>query len=79
MTTAYFDYDEVQMIIEARVEELFEYVEKELHKIRRAGKLPGGAVIVGGTAKLPGIAEFAKAKLQLPARIGKLHRRWWLG
>lgn len=68
-----FDYADIQMITEARVEELLEYVEKELHKIRRSGKLPGGAVIVGGTAKLPGLAEFAKHKLQLPARIGKLH------
>ncbi len=67
-----FDYEDVHMITEARVEELLEYVDKELHKIRRAGKLPGGAVIVGGTAKLPGLAEFAKHKLQLPARIGKL-------
>lgn len=71
-TTHAFDYAEVQMITEARVEELLEYVEKELHKIRRAGKLPGGAVIVGGTAKLPGLAEFTKHKLQLPARIGKM-------
>lgn len=67
-----FDFEDIQMITEARVEELLEYVEKELHKIRRAGKLPGGVVIVGGTAKLPGLAEFAKQKLQLPARIGKL-------
>lgn len=67
-----FDFADIQMITEARVEELLEYVEKELHKIRRAGKLPGGVVIVGGTAKLPGLAEFAKHKLQLPARIGKL-------
>lgn len=67
-----FDYDDIQMITEARVEELLEYVEKELHRIRRSGKLPGGAVIIGGTAKLPGLAEFAKQKLQLPARIGKL-------
>jgi cell division protein FtsA len=71
-TTHAFDYEEVQMITEARVEELLEYVEKELHKIRRSGKLPGGAVIVGGTARLPGLAEFTKQKLQLPARIGKL-------
>jgi cell division ATPase FtsA len=34
--------------------------------------LPGGVVLTGGTAKLPGIAEFAKEKLQLPARLGKL-------
>lgn len=67
-----FDFADVQMITEARIEELLEYVEKELHKIRRAGKLPGGVVIVGGTSKLPGLAEFAKQKLQLPARIGKL-------
>ena len=72
-TTHTFDYDDVQMITEARVEELLEYVQKELHKIRRAGKLPGGVVIVGGTAKMPGIAEFTKEKLQLPARLGKLH------
>ncbi len=35
-------------------------------------KLPGGVVLVGGTAKLPGIADFAKQQLQLAARVGKL-------
>jgi cell division ATPase FtsA len=30
-------------------------------------------VLVGGTANLPGIAEFTKEKLQLPARVGELH------
>ncbi len=67
-----FDYEDVEMITEARVEELFEYVDKELVRIRKSRKLPGGAVLVGGTAKLPGIADFAKEKLQLPARVGKL-------
>lgn len=71
-TTYTFDYADVQMITEARIEELLEYVEKELIKIRRAGKLPGGVVIVGGTANLPGLAEFAKQKLELPSRIGKV-------
>ena len=28
--------------------------------------------MVGGTAKLPGIVEFAKDKLELPARLGKV-------
>lgn len=68
-----FKAEEVAMITEARVEELFEYVQKELVRIHRAHKLPGGVVIVGGAAKLPGIAEFAKDKLQLAARIGRLH------
>jgi cell division protein FtsA len=67
-----FKASDVFMIAEARIEELFEYVEKELQLIKRAKKLPGGVVIVGGTAKLPGIAEFAREQLELPARIGKL-------
>ncbi len=67
-----FDAEEVHMIIEARVEELLEYVDKELKRIQRSRKLPGGVVIVGGTAKIPGLADFAKDKLELAARIGKL-------
>ena len=67
-----FKSTDVHMIVEARIEELFEYVAKELQRIQRAKKLPGGVVLVGGTAKLPGIAEFARDNLQLPARIGKL-------
>jgi len=68
-----FDYNEVSMIVEARVEELFEYVDKELQKIKRAHKLPGGIVITGGTSNLPGIENVAREKLQLAARKGKLH------
>lgn len=67
-----FKAEDIAMITDARVEELFEYVNKELTRIHRAHKLPGGVVLVGGTAKLPGIAEFAKDKMQLAARVGKL-------
>jgi cell division protein FtsA len=67
-----FKSDDIDMITEARVDELLEYVERELHKIQRSRKLPGGVVIVGGTSKIPGLAEFAKEKLQLAARIGTL-------
>jgi len=67
-----FKSEDVAMITEARVEELFEYVDKELARIHKAHKLPGGVVLVGGTAKLPGIADFAKQQLQLAARVGKL-------
>jgi cell division protein FtsA len=67
-----FSGGDVNMIVEARVEELLEYVEKELQRIHRARKLPGGIVIVGGSSVLPGLAEFAREKLQLPARIGKV-------
>lgn len=67
-----FQFEEIAMITEARIEELLEYIDKELHKIKRSRKLPGGIVLVGGTAKIPGLDEFAREKLQLPARIGKL-------
>jgi len=67
-----YDTDDILMITEARVEELLELVDKELRKVGKSRKLPGGVIIVGGTANLPGIAEFARDKLQLAARIGKL-------
>lgn len=67
-----FVKSDVAMITEARVEEILEYVDKELKKIHRSRKLPGGVVIVGGTGNLPGIAGFAKEHLQLAARVGQL-------
>lgn len=67
-----FEYEDVVMITEARMEELFELVEKELRRIQKSKRLPGGVVIVGGGSKLPGIAEFASEKLELAARVGRL-------
>src|SRR5690606_32064866 len=53
-----FNQADIHMVLEARAEELFEYVDKELKKIHKSRKLPGGVVLVGGTSRLPGIAEF---------------------
>ena len=61
----------VAEIIEARVEEIFEKVNAELKTIQRQGKLPGGAILCGGGAKLPGIIEVAKDVLKLPASLKK--------
>jgi len=65
-----FDREMMRMIVEARVEELFEFIDHDLKKINRSRKLPGGVVITGGTAKLPGIVDVAKETLELPARLG---------
>ena len=70
--THHFDFEDIVMVVEARVDELLEHVNKELQKIKRAGKLPGGVVLTGGTSKLPGLDEVTREKLQLPARVGKL-------
>lgn len=67
-----FEIATIRMIVDSRVEELFELAEKELHKIKRSRKLPGGIVIAGGGAKLPGIVDAAKQRLQLAVRVGKL-------
>lgn len=67
-----FDGDEVAMIVEARVEEILEFVDKELKKVNKSRKLPGGVVLVGGSSKIPGMAAFTKEKLQLASRLGAL-------
>ncbi len=67
-----FDTEEVDMIIGARLDEIFEMIDDELRNIQRAGKLPGGAVLVGGGANLNGIASIAKERLRMSARIAKL-------
>jgi cell division protein FtsA len=66
-----FKVKEVDMIVEARLEEIMELVDKELKQIDRSGKLPGGVVLVGGGANLKNIADFAKESLRLPARVAK--------
>ena len=60
------------MIVESRIDELLEYVDKEFARVHRSHKLPGGVVFVGGSAVIPGLAEFARERLQLPARIGSI-------
>lgn len=69
-----FDAQDIRLIIESRMDEIFEYVEKELRKIGKSQKLPGGVVLTGGTANLQGIAGFAKDKLQLAARVGSIEQ-----
>ena len=57
-------------ITQARLEEIFTLVNKELKKIDRAGLLPAGLVFTGGGAKLNGCIELAKEKLKLPVLLG---------
>jgi cell division protein FtsA len=65
-----FSSNDIDEIIEARLEEIFEAVNGELKKAGRAGQLPNGVVLTGGTAKMAGMAEFAREKLGLAARVG---------
>jgi cell division protein FtsA len=62
---------DIDEIVEARLEEIFDAIIKELKRAGRAGKLPNGVVLTGGTAQLKGIVDYAKEALGLAARIGK--------
>jgi len=61
----------VAEIINARVEELFDLIDKELRSIDRSASLPAGIVLTGGGAKMAGLVDIAKAQLRLPALVGK--------
>jgi cell division protein FtsA len=66
-----FSSSDVDEIIGARLEEIFDAVNRELKKAGRAGQLPNGVVLTGGSAKLKGIASYCKDKLGLAVRVGK--------
>lgn len=62
---------ELAEIISARMQDLFEVLQKELRKIGRSGLLPAGVVLVGGTSALPGLLEVTKRELKLPVELGR--------
>jgi len=57
-------------VIEARSSEICELVNDELKSIGKDRKLPGGAVVCGGGAKLPGMIDLTRDTLKLVAQIG---------
>ncbi|PIR05226.1 MAG: cell division protein FtsA [Candidatus Liptonbacteria bacterium CG11_big_fil_rev_8_21_14_0_20_35_14] len=57
-------------IIEVRLAEIFELVNKELKNIGREKDLPAGVVLTGGGSKMPGIVELARVELKLPVQLG---------
>ncbi|MCB9529802.1 MAG: cell division protein FtsA [Myxococcales bacterium] len=54
-------------IIEARVEEILRMVLEELYQQGYGDGLPGGIVLTGGTANLPGIVELCEQVTGMPA------------
>ncbi|MCF3942515.1 cell division protein FtsA [Oceanobacillus alkalisoli] len=70
-------YNQLQIsdMIEARIEEIFEFADRE---IRRMGfhELPGGFVLTGGTMAMPGVLELAQnlfysnVRIAIPDYIG---------
>jgi cell division protein FtsA len=67
-----FETKDLDMIVGARLDEIFELIDKELSSIDRSGKLPGGIVLTGGGANMRNLADYAKHKLRLPVRIAHM-------
>ncbi len=60
----------LEEIIEARLSDIFELVDKYLKKMGRSGLLPAGAIIIGGSAQMHMMESVAKVMLKVPVRIG---------
>ncbi|HMT01047.1 MAG TPA: cell division protein FtsA [Candidatus Absconditabacterales bacterium] len=58
-------------IITARYEEIFNKIQKNLHKIGKDGRLPGGVILMGGGAKAENLDQFAKHIFKLATFYGK--------
>jgi len=56
-------------IIEARLSDIFELVDKYFKKIGRSGLLPAGAIIVGGGSRMQLVETVAKQMLRIPVRV----------
>ncbi|RLC81019.1 MAG: cell division protein FtsA [Chloroflexi bacterium] len=58
-------------VIQARMEEIFELIYREVQKAGYEGLLPAGLVLCGGTAELSGISKLGRRYLNMPVRVGR--------
>jgi len=65
---------QMSQIIEARMEEIFELVHKEIKRSGYDGLLRAGAVITGGCSQLGGAKAVAGHALNMPVRLAKPER-----
>ncbi len=57
-------------ILEPRVVEIFELVQREIEKMKLTELLASGVVLTGGSTLLPGMVEVAEEVIGLPVRLG---------
>lgn len=66
-----FKRKEVDEVVEARLDEIFDAVRKMLKYAGYDRKLPEGLVLCGGGAKIRGMEKYARKQVELAARIAK--------
>ncbi|MCX6065617.1 MAG: cell division protein FtsA [Chloroflexi bacterium] len=62
---------DLALIIEARVEEMFDLALQEIKRSGYDGLLPAGMILTGGTSLLPGIRQLASKVLGMPVRTAQ--------
>jgi cell division protein FtsA len=70
---------ELNEVMSSRFDQLFGMIQDEIRRSGYENLLPGGLVLSGGVAAMPGIEQFARTKLKMPVRIGRPRRIGGLG
>lgn len=65
-----FERKEVDVVVKARLEEIFGEIRKKLKSAKYDQRLPEGVVLTGGGARMRDIEVFAKKALEASVRIG---------
>jgi cell division protein FtsA len=63
-----FKTSDIEMIVGARLEEIFEKLAKGLKKLGQHARLPGGIILGGAGSSIKGIENIAKDILELPCK-----------
>ncbi len=63
-----FKAKDIDVIVASRLEEIFERLAKELNKLGKHGRLPGGIVLSGEGSGIKGLEEVARDILELPCK-----------
>lgn len=66
----HFERDQIDEVVQARLDEILDLVRKELKKARYEQRLPEGIVLTGGGARMREIDKFVRATLGMSVKIG---------
>jgi len=65
-----FSKNDIDKIVFARCNEIFNIISKEIDKADPSRQLAAGVVLTGGGSNIRGITDFVSEKLKLPASVG---------
>lgn len=73
ITGTNYSKKKLEDIISARLGDMFDLIQNHLKKIGKAGILPAGIILTGGSSAISNIEDLARNYLGLPARISLLN------